>query len=793
MKKIFAILSVAATALMMVVSCEKEEAPHQPGEPDVANCYGVFFPVQEATGYHIYDPSQDLNATFTVGRKNSQGNITVPVVVEASADNVFEIATISFADGQTETTFNVNMKNVEDGKQYDLHLEVTDPQYASLYGSNTTFMDFSFMRVKMEYFLNPKTKEKAKVTFSQGAWNEVHTGYIKYYEVNGIRYCSTEGEELVGAGSKDGGFWGQDPDVHLEFVWYQGGKESCDCDEGSHPSLLPDGIDGVPGGAQMIRVLPKGIVDYGGSYQFYPYDYFSYYQDKNAYARGFLHFINANELFDSVSYYDGNGGFFFWIYGYTSEASGWVGDWAQGYDIVGIAEGFSRVDYSLELESDYPYDGETPIYIEAGLDVENLKYAIYEGELSKIQIENKVAAIIDGSEASTEFSDFEIDEDEEVKYATLAVSPDETGLYTLVAVAFDKDKTAQNSAGVYFTFVSAEDQEEYEVVVEVFTEDTPDRYTSYHDYDSFAFGVSGKDLTEVHLAVVSDGTIAQAGLETILYDLKVDSKGDYTVDDDVLDQINGEGGYYTVMSGMDAKTTYYVLVWATNGSMEEYAFDVYTTEPMPYVWNKVNDGVLIDGAMAPIFGEDPQTYECEVFEEASIPGFYMVSGYQCALAEWWYGQDMSEYTSYWKNEFYIHAEDPEKVYVEEQPFGVYTSSYGWVSLVSVEEMFGTLENNVITFPAGSLYINLAGYYPIPILADLIISFNGSEPNSVKINNPQVLFNKTDKVMNANFLPVDSFERDPQPVKVSVKVNYTRKEKSNDNKVLSVSNKTIDVR
>ena len=33
MKKIFAILSVAATALMMVVSCAKEqEAPHQPGQ-----------------------------------------------------------------------------------------------------------------------------------------------------------------------------------------------------------------------------------------------------------------------------------------------------------------------------------------------------------------------------------------------------------------------------------------------------------------------------------------------------------------------------------------------------------------------------------------------------------------------------------------------------------------------------------------------------------------------------------------------------------------------------------------
>jgi len=361
-------------------------------------------------------------------------------------------------------------------------------------------------------------------------------------------------------------------------------------------------------------------------------------------------------------------------------------------------------------------------------------------------------------------------------------------VYKRQAVAYDNANAAQNSGSVTFQYVSAEDEEEYKVVLNVFTEDTPARYTSYHNYDSFAYGISGKDLTEVHAGIFTEATIAKYGSDVVLDAVKEDAEEYGTTEED-LAAINGEGGYYTVLNNLDAKTTYYVIVWATNGSMDQFAVGKYTTEPMPYVWNSLGSGTLVDGALAPIFGEDPNVYACEVFEEANTPGFYNVSGYQCALATWFYeGTDMSQYPSYWTTDFYIHGEDPQKVYVEQQPFGIYSSSYGWIAVVSVEGKYGTFENNTFTFPAGSLNVILSGYNPIASLGDVVITIGEAEaaaPSAVQSNMP-AMFKKSGVVKNFTFV------RDPQPVKASVEANYTRKEKNTEKKVL-VSNKGFEVR
>lgn len=78
-----------------------------------------------------------------------------------------------------------------------------------------------------------------------------------------------------------------------------------------------------------------------------------------------------------LSYYDNNGGFHIYIKTYYMLG---LGGWTQdAYDIIGLADGFTRVDYSLSLASDYSDEGVTPIYVEAGIDVESLKYAVCVG------------------------------------------------------------------------------------------------------------------------------------------------------------------------------------------------------------------------------------------------------------------------------------------------------------------------------------------------------------------------------------------------------------------------------
>lgn len=786
MKKIFAILSVAAVALMTVVSCEKEkEAPHQPGQPDVANCYGVFFPVQEATGYHIYDPTQDLNATFTIGRTNSQGAITVPVVVEASADNVFEIATISFADGQTETTFDVNMKNVEDGKQYDLHLEVTDPQYASLYAAKTTFMDFSFMRVEMLTLKEPDGVKDAVVTmtvnndflgdFGYEEPSYTVTGTVQYYEVNNVRYA-----ELVPI---EHPVWFSD--ATIKFNWYT--KVSYTVGEKDvQPIEVPSLYTGYD--------LPGEEVGADVPCPVFAKDYYHYWTDRGESLGTFAEFVPKYGASYPLGYYDGNGGFFFNLI-YTIEGTNYWYGYCEN-SVVAIASGYSRVDYSLELEADYPYEGETPIYIETGLDVENLKYAIYEGELSKIQIENKVAAIIDGSEASTEFSDFEIDEEEAVKYATLYVSPEETGLYTLVAVAFDKDKKAQNSAGTVFQYVSAEDEEEYAVDINVFAEDTPARYTALTKYDSFAFGVYGSELTEVHLIVTETSKVTA----NVIYALKSDSK--YAVNEETLEKINSPGGYYDVISDLDDDTNYTVLVWATNGYEESYAIAQYQTEIFPEQWKGIGKGSWTDDFFTTFFNVTPQTMEVDVEQSEDDPTrFRAIYPYDDKYP---YNEpgDWDDTKSY---DLVVSIPDETHVYIVPQKIGV-DWGFGNTTIAStagryiaagysIEEIeaagikFGQFKDGVVTFPEEkTLLIQLPDYSSSFYYANsngafqfVIPGANASAPAAAPA---AVSFPKPYGIDGSCLIAAPEvkhvFQRDPQPVKTSVKVDYTRKENKKAN-------------
>ena len=77
MKKIFNIFLTLAAVASLAVSCKQEE-PYEPGPQDLDGCYGVFFPSQEATGAHTYDPTMATETEILVSRKVSDDAITVP-------------------------------------------------------------------------------------------------------------------------------------------------------------------------------------------------------------------------------------------------------------------------------------------------------------------------------------------------------------------------------------------------------------------------------------------------------------------------------------------------------------------------------------------------------------------------------------------------------------------------------------------------------------------------------------------------------------------------------------------
>ena len=560
-------LALAALSFA-AVSCQTQEEPFEPGEPEESGCYGVYFPVQDATGPHTYDPTMPTVIYFTAARTNASGAIDVPLTV-SDPNGVFQVGPLHFNDGQTETQIEVNFPSADSGIEYPLSLTIEDNKYASKYSSNPISIDFSVMRVEMKSFMTPDGSKPAMITFTDADfWEEVHDDcYISYYEVDGVRYCETTGGKLVSGGSEGVGPWGTD--VQLKFKWY------------TKKTVTVNDVD-----YQWIEVEPQyhgwdssnGPVYFGDFYHMRADMGLSNGDFTSSYDR----YVNGTDGY-LPSYYDGNGGFVFnmayWIHGTTS----WYG--YQNNAPLGIAEGFTRVDYSLDMELDYVQDGVLPVYLETGVDVASVSLAGYEGELTATQVANKVADISSGKEdsaISVSTADFELDEEEGKLVGATGLSFENTGVYTVVAVAFDAEGNAQESASAVHSYVSGNDSAEFAVKVKVGAEATPSRFEG-EEYDgktSFAFYVLGEDITEAHVGIF-DAAKYNAAVDTYRAAVKTDEDGDFALDADAIVAVNAAGGYYDVVTGAAPNTEYVVLVWATNGSEEAFATATYKTDGLP--------------------------------------------------------------------------------------------------------------------------------------------------------------------------------------------------------------------
>lgn len=711
------------------VSCV-EEAAYVEGEPDLEGCYGVYFPAQEATGSHTFDPSMDRTISFTVARKDSKGEITVPVEVTASTEGVFSVGELKFADGQSETTLTVDFPNAETGVTYSLSLGVTNPQYASKYVDGDSFIDFSVLIVSWEYFLNPKTGEKAKFTFNQTWWGEVHTGYVKYYDVNGVRTCVTETDPLTyDDGSVGYGFWGtgaKEGEGEITFTWYTNVFDT----NGKQAVALPvtDVFENPSYDGAMVKA----------------YDYYTYWTVLNPQAAlqgvDFPTFVQKYSGNYPVSIYDGNGGFMFYIeYYYMDGIGGWKID---AYDVELLADGFTRVDYSLKVEDDYTVNGTHPVYFTAGPDVANIKYVASEGELNAVQIEGVVAGVVDGTaENVAEIKDFVVDEETGEKAAAAGVKFEKSGKYTVVAVAYDAEGNTQNTASVAIDYVAADD-DSYDVSVNVFTEPVPARYEAegHTAFNSFSFTIyGGTELTDVKMNIFKTADVEKAGVDDVVASVRsVDS-----VTEDVLADINTTAGYTTLATGLSDGTSYTVVVWGTNGYQTVTATAEFTTEKNPEVFKSLGMGLYTEDLIFGLFeGLENVTYEVEIEESVDNPGKYrLVNPY----GESYPYNEPGDWDDTQDHYLVIMAQNPEQVYIPLQGLGfdwgygewqVYSYAAYYMdngktpAEVTEAGLFGAMKEGVITFPEKSLLITAPGLGGKLYYANTVSAFKVVLPSAV---------------------------------------------------------------
>ncbi|MBP5676056.1 MAG: hypothetical protein J6W94_03485 [Bacteroidales bacterium] len=707
MKKFYTIVLGIIVSLSAVSCLEEKQEPWTPGPQEDANNYGVFFPVQDASGAHTYDPDMATNVKITVSRTNTSGAIEVPFTSSVSEEGIFNFGTINFADGQSETTLTVNFPTAKQGTTYSFSIQI-DPAYSSFYNSGDIALDFSVLIVAWQYILNPKTGEKALFTFDQAYWGETAYAYVKYYEVDGVRTCHTEStiNHIYNTPYEGWGFWGNaeaEGEGELYFNIY---TEAKNADGNMFVELLPNPV--------YLHSSYNEIV-----YVFDYYYYWTVYQDSLGNPQGltlsWLEFAQKYQASYPVGYYDNNGGLFFYTRSYGMYGlGGWTSDMI---DIVGIAEGFVRVDYSLEIEADYPADGVTPIYIEAGKDVASVNYAVYPGALNSAQMDAKLNGVKEGTEEVQSFSTFVLDDETATNYGTLGLSPAETGTYTLIMVALDGEGTIQNSATLIFDHVSAADNEEYAVNITLFTEPTPDRYAvaGYNEYNSFAYGLYGENVTEAHVAVVKSASLSNALLQALKEDATT------AVDEDVLAEINEVGGYYNVVTGLTPGTEYAVVVWATNGSREVFDYELYATTPSPEVWEHYGTVTFTDVFIGPWFGQDPPVYDLNVDRSVDDPARFRILN---VYGEPYPLNDPGDWDDSKDYYLVINTQDPEYIWIETFDSGTdwgygnflltsqiarYVDSYSLDILKANDIPGGVINGNTLTFAPQAILKAMANY------------------------------------------------------------------------------------
>lgn len=577
MKKFNKYIFTLAALILAFTACVKEEG-YEKGAADVEGCYGVYFPAQEATGAHTYDPSQDTEIVFTVARTNSEGKITVPVKYKESHEGIFKLEELVFEDGASESTLKVTFPESANGTEYKLQLSIEDPLYASRYSEGATYVDFSVLRVEWIDFLNPQTNEPALVTFYEGWWGEVHTAKIKYYEVDGVRTCVATCQDVYL--NEDGtpyldesgnpvpvGIWGDLVGVTFNFIWNTN-LTNADGYQVIDVQKQYFGFDYADWGSKPESQAANPI---------YFYDWFHFLTTDGGYPGGWpdwAGFLAKNPGTYDQSYYDGNGGFHFNLrYFIPSLGGGWAPD---TFDVVALADGFVRTDYSIELVAGQSVEGQLPVRVNAGADVASIKYAVFEGELFPGQVANKAEEIAAGTVEAATITAAELAENN-----VLSVSLQTTGVYTLVAVGYDEAGNVQENSSVAFSYVAADD--EVRVVLTVGIGSAQKYVPEGVDTDyALEYWMYGSDLEYVKFGIFSSIDLAkdmEACIGTVASSEPVDPETLATIND---------GGLVSVVDGLNPGTEYYLLAIASNGYATEFFLSegFYTTgEPHPVYMN----------------------------------------------------------------------------------------------------------------------------------------------------------------------------------------------------------------
>lgn len=539
MKKFYKIISILIALPLLAIACGKDDLKYEQGTAEDENCYGVYFPTQDLPSE--FDPADPCVITAKVSRTNSKGSITVPVEIKQSEGNVFSVAPITFEDGQTESTFDITFPDAELGTEYSITVSVTDPKYAKVYGVQKTYLDIALSRVKWDAVEDPEGTAKAGLALYRDDF------FTTFFSVDNVEYV-VEVQENAGKPGiyrlknvygeaypyNDPGDWDDTKDYYItvnaedpECVYISTQATGC---AWSYGEFYVSSIAGL----RLAQGKTKDEVKALGAF--------------GTLSNGVITFPKGTLLFAMADY--NNGGL------YTANNSGM-------FRI--ILPGGKPVDYSFGVSSGLTKDGKVPVSFILGADITRVIYKVFEGSLDQEGIQDAHYDVIAATDAQ-----------EVTESKTVDVSCAKTGVYTLVAVAYDKDGVKKAYDGTSFGFVAVGDEEEKATVISAGLELTS-RYEASGNTkrNSCLVYAYGKDITDMKMGIYRSDDEALDDLESLAAGMK-------SLSAENIAAVNGDG-YADLFTKLSPVTDYTLVVWATNGFTTKIVTDEITTEGLPRV------------------------------------------------------------------------------------------------------------------------------------------------------------------------------------------------------------------
>lgn len=589
MNKLFRNILFLSSLTLVLAACQEEKV--EPGEKDLDGCYGVYFPAQDKAVKLVLDPADPTSTKITVMRKNSEGEITVPVTV-ADTSKLFKFAPITFKDGQAETTIDVTFDGIGIGNTYLASLTIEDPAYASKYNSNPISIDVKVLREKWNNLGVGTWVEHGVFNFDAPENVIIHQNDLdatKYRIYMRYPDPEKEGEEYA--------LYSPKSDEYLSLRLLKSGEvvksKTKEFKVDKDGLVLFDIFDtGIPYDTGQPNIWFVHPFNFSDPVNLWYYNKVISYQDDGVTPAGIQ--LAPNYYINGVGAID------------RSQEDG---------IITIVFPGAVLTDYTINVSVGETVDGEIPVEFALGADVATAKYAVYEGELSKAAAERHANAIVKG------------DEESKVVPETGAVSLtlDKSGVYSLVAVSLDDKNEFQKSAVSTFNYVAKGDEEKYPVTVSAGLELTsryePEGYTKVN---SALFYVYGKNLTEVKASLIPTAKLDPTKLDSLAREPK-------SVSDSILNLVNTTG-WTDLFTELAPVTDYTLIVWASNGYRSKVVTSEITTEGLARV--KKGTGtytyslVFLDEDKKPQTGKDLGLYADPNYENTYV------------IEDWGYGVEL---------------------------------------------------------------------------------------------------------------------------------------------------------